>query len=236
MKCVPLSRASAITCSAGSPVRKASRPSAIASPKLDAAAAGDDARRCGRPPGRCPRRTAPGRRRRAQRLAQLRERNALGRASHEADRAAAVLAERLRPLEPERLADQRVVPHLGMGVERQVVAGQRDVVVEEHAQARASSRARCERGWKSQNRPWWATTSCAPALAACSNSSQMRRDAGRHDAKLVGARDLEPVRAIVLEVLDLEQLVEVGDDLHPTASLCVGGYLESARAGYISGT
>ena len=38
MKCVPLSRASAITCSAGSPVRNASSPRATASPNIEAAA------------------------------------------------------------------------------------------------------------------------------------------------------------------------------------------------------
>jgi hypothetical protein len=52
--------------------------------------------------------------------AQLREGDALGGAADDADRAPAVLGERLAGLEPERRADQRVVADLGVGVERQV--------------------------------------------------------------------------------------------------------------------
>jgi hypothetical protein len=46
-----------------------------------------------------------------------------------------VIAERLGALEPERRADQGVVAHLRVRVERQVVGGQRDVPVKQRAQA-----------------------------------------------------------------------------------------------------
>jgi hypothetical protein len=45
-----------------------------------------------------------------------------------------VLTERLTTLEPECLADQRVVADLRMRVEREVVGGQGDVAVEQEPQ------------------------------------------------------------------------------------------------------
>ncbi len=67
---------------------------------------------------------------------QLARGNALARQmGEEADRLAPVQRERLEPLGAERVGEQRVVPDHGMGVERQVVGGQRDAGVEEQAQA-----------------------------------------------------------------------------------------------------
>ena len=53
----------------------------------------------------------------------------------EADLSSPVLAEGLAALEPERRAYQRVVADLGVGIERQVVPGQRDVGVEQDPQS-----------------------------------------------------------------------------------------------------
>src|SRR5215217_7127066 len=55
---------------------------------------------------------------------QLGGRDALAVAADEADGATVVHAARLRALEAERLAEQRIVAHLRVGVERQVVAGE----------------------------------------------------------------------------------------------------------------
>ena len=200
MKWTPLSRASAITCSAGSPVRNASRPSAIASPKLDAAAARDDRRRCARARGPAVphERLLPERARRSGARS-----SANGTPSAERPTkpigAAAVLAERLGPLEPERRADQRVVADLGVGVERQVVAGERDVGVEQHAQAAPSSRARSRAGGSPRTARGGRATSCAPRRGRPLEQLAMRGDAGGHDANLVRARHLEPVRPVVVE-------------------------------------
>ena len=57
------------------------------------------------------------------------------RVTDEADLSSPVLAEGLAALEPERRAYQRVVADLGVGIERQVVPGQRDVGVEQDPQS-----------------------------------------------------------------------------------------------------
>ena len=146
MKCVPLSRASAITCSAGSPVRNASSPCAIASTKLDAAApetmptlwtVSGPASQAN---GSCPNA-------RAHRL------RSSSNAMPSSERPTKPIArprcspKRLGAIEPQRLADQRVVADLGMRVEREVVAGQADVALEQEPQPlphRGRDRARVE--------------------------------------------------------------------------------------------
>ena len=184
-----------MTCSAGSPVRKASSPRPIASAKL-VAPPRHDRRRCGPGRARRPRRRAPGRRpprsaRAARRARRPRTSARRSRSCARCDRPNGSACSK-----PERLADQRVVSHLGVGVERQVVAGERHVGVEERPQAPLIDGDR--RGWKSQNSPWWAITSWAPARPPA------RRDRGgrrrpwprRH---LLRARHLQPVRAVVGE-------------------------------------
>jgi Ca-activated chloride channel family protein len=42
---------------------------------------------------------------------------------------------------------------------------------------------------------------------------QVRGHPGGHSRHLLGSRDLEPVRPVVVEAVDLEQIVEPGDDL-----------------------
>ena len=70
-----------------------------------------------------------------------------------------------------------------------------------------------ERGWKSQNRPWWQSTSCAPAAAAVSNSSSPADTPVTTSSTSVGAGHLEAVGPVVVEARGLEQVVEEGDEL-----------------------
>ena len=64
-------------------------------------------------------------------LAQLGESDSLGRATDEADPVPLVLGKGLRLLQAELRADERVVSDLGMGIERHVIGGERDVGLEE---------------------------------------------------------------------------------------------------------
>ena len=151
--------------------------------------------------------------RRGAALAQLGERDALGRAPDEADAAALVLGERLGPLEPERRADQGVVAHLGVRVERQVVAGERDVGVEQRLAAAPSSPGRSRAGGSPRTARGGRARAGRPAAAARSNSSRWAPTPGDHARHLLRARHLQAVGPVVGERVDLEQLVEVGDDL-----------------------
>src|SRR4051812_25806769 len=72
--------------------------------------------------------------RRTYALAQLVHRDSAWERGFAADRAAAVVAERLVGAAAERPRQQRVVTELGMGVERDVVGGEVDVVLEQRAQ------------------------------------------------------------------------------------------------------
>src|SRR5262245_28176532 len=152
-------------------------------------------------------------------VAQLVERHALRRAPDEADRATAVLAERLGPLEPERGADQRVVPDLRMCVERQVIAGQRDVVVEQDAEAPLHGRG----GGARVEVPEQAVGGAAALRAGNRRpleQPEVRADAGGEGGDLVGSRNLKPVGAIVLKVPYLEQVVEIRDGFPQLRHLC----------------
>ena len=129
MKWIPASRASAITCSAGSPVRKASSPSSTARGRYFAAepemipirrtrswAGGEDERLALRDVADAGEEIGGG--------------DPLGRELAEP----ADLGERLVALAPEALGELGVVAHHRMGVERQVVGGEADVVLEQRPQ------------------------------------------------------------------------------------------------------
>ena len=70
-----------------------------------------------------------------------------------------------------------------------------------------------ERGWKSQNRPWWAITSWAPASAACVEQIKVGGDARDYYRHVLRSGHLQPIWAIIREIWGLEQLVEIGDDV-----------------------
>ena len=55
-------------------------------------------------------------------------------------------------------------------------------------------------GWKSQNSPWWTSTSCAPSSTARSLQLPPRGHAGDDAGDLLRARDLQAVGPEVLEV------------------------------------
>jgi hypothetical protein len=123
-----------------------------------------------------------------------------------------VLGERLSRLEPELGADQRVVSDLRMGVEREVVAGKRDVRVEQRLQAllhRLAHHARMEvpeQAVMAEHELGAIRRGPLEQLPLCRHARHDQRD-------LLCAGHLQPVRSVVSEGVDLEQLVEVGDDL-----------------------
>ena len=67
----------------------------------------------------------------------------------------------------------------------------------------------------SQKRPWWTSTSCAPALGRALEQLARGRDAARDLRHVVGADDLQAQRPVVRNELDVEQLVGERDDLVP---------------------
>jgi hypothetical protein len=100
-----------------------------------------------------------------------------------------VLPEGLAALELERLADQRVVAHLGMRVERQVITGERHVVVEQDAQPllhRRRDRARV----KVPEQPVVGDHELRAGLGGALEEIAVGRDARGHDADLARARNL----------------------------------------------
>ena len=64
-------------------------------------------------------------------------------------------------------------------------------------------------GWKFQNRPWWTSTSCAPELDRALVQLPPRADTPvTHAGDLLRARDLQAVRAQIVEIAGLQELVE----------------------------
>src|SRR5215211_2426313 len=121
--------------------------------------------------------------------AELVERDSVRRAAHEPDAPPAALAESLSALEPERRADQSVVAHLGVGVERQVVGRERDVVVEQDAQAlphRERQLARVE----VPEEPVVGDHELRPERGRALEQLPVRRHARDDAANLVRSRDL----------------------------------------------
>ena len=63
-----------------------------------------------------------------------------------------------------------------------------------------------------QNRPWWTSTRSAPASIAWLEQRRAGTDPGDDGRNVVAARDLKPVRSVVVERAGVEQRVEVGDE------------------------
>ena len=133
------SAASAVMCSRGSPVRNASRPAATASLSVSAAEPETmpiEPIRSGPAPSSSG--CAAGHRVHAR--VQLGRGQRLGERPAAADERALVGAERLDLHAPELAREDRVVADLRMRVERQVVAGEVDVVLEQRPQAGGEQR------------------------------------------------------------------------------------------------
>ena len=131
----------------------------------------------------------------------------------EADRLAAVGAEGLHVLGAEGVGEQGVVAELGVGVEGEVVGGQRDVRVEEKLQAALARVSSIVRTPEPQKRPWW--TSRRSACCCCRALEEL--GVGRHARRELGylrrAGDLQAVHAVVLEAGRFEQAVGLGEDV-----------------------
>jgi len=144
-------------------------------------------------------------------LDELRGHDAAARAPHEADRTPTRGAERLGPLEAERLAQQRVVPHLGVRVERKVVGGQRGVAAKQHLEPRLQLGGD-HRGSGAPDDAVMAEDEVGARILRPLEQIPVRRDARDHEAHVASPRHLEAVRSVVLEGPALQQVVEVGDD------------------------
>ena len=187
MKCVRLSRASAITCSAGSPVRNASRPSAIASPKLDAAPPDTmPTLWTGSGPGVPGERLLPKALRAAARAARRTDRPPPS--ARRSRRAAAVVAERLARARARarrrsaRCCRPRDARRAGGGSRRARCRCRRA------AAGAPSSRARSSAGGSPRTGRGGPPPAGPRSSAACSNSSRCADTPVDHDANLVGSR------------------------------------------------
>src|SRR5207249_2197393 len=131
----------------------------------------------------------------------------------ESDRLAAVVGERLELCGAQRSREQGVVAELGVGVEREVVGGERDAGLEQDLQAalewrvdRGDARAPEESGVDDQQlrllrgRP-------LEQLRACGEA------AGERGYALSTAGDLQAVQAEILEAGRLEQALGLGEDI-----------------------
>ena len=174
------SSASAITCSRGSPVRKASKPAPTASGSEVGGRAGDDADPADR---------ARARRRTRSRLAAGQPRATRATSSSAATPSPAnVAAAPDRPAlkspngswrsQPEPLGEQRVVAELRVGVERQVVGGERDVVLEQRPQPLREHRASGRSGGSPRTARGGRARAAASSSTARSISARWRGDAG----------------------------------------------------------
>ena len=99
---------------------------------------------------------------------------------------------------------------LGMGVERQVVGGEGDVVLEQRAQP-LGQRGRQPGGLEVPEQPVVDEHEPGRQGAARSNSSRWAETPVTTFATLSRPGHLQPVRPVVLERAGIEQLVEVRD-------------------------
>ena len=71
-----------------------------------------------------------------------------------------------------------------------------------------------------QKRPWWTSSSSRLLGGGQLEQLRVRRDARGDRLDLRRSGNLQAVRAVVLEALRFEQLVELGDDV----GTCAGGH------------
>ncbi|MEJ7717964.1 MAG: hypothetical protein WKF31_08380 [Thermoleophilaceae bacterium] len=123
-----------------------------------------------------------------------------------------MLGERLGPLEAERLADQRVVAHLGVRVEGKVVGGQGEVGGEQGLEAALLLEVEHSRLLVPQD-PVVAEDEVRARGSRAVEQLAVRGDPAHHDPHLPDAGHLEAVRAEVGPLARVEELVEEGDQL-----------------------
>jgi hypothetical protein len=127
-------------------------------------------------------------------------------------------------LETQLAAQQGVVPDLRVSVERQVVGRKRHLGGEQGAKSRRH-RLRQRRHLRTPQQPVVGEDELGAGAHGGLQELQVRRDAGGDAVDLGGAGHLEPVRAVVVERADLEQLVAEADDLvagrhRPQTTIC----------------
>jgi hypothetical protein len=137
------------------------------------------------------------------------------------------------PVGTERVGQQGVVADLRVGVERQVVGGQRDVVEEQGAQALRQPRREPQRR-ELPEQPVVDEHELRALLDRPPDQLELGRDA-RHDA-LHGPRagHLEAVRAHVVEGRRVQQLVEIADQVVQVGQVRLFVRLESCDIGQIN--
>ena len=125
----------------------------------------------------------------------------------------------------ELLGEERVVPDLGMGVEREVVGGERDLRVEERLEPAADARVDHARLVVPEHAVVDDDELCA-LLGGELEELERGRDRADDLGDLVGALDLHSLRAVVGPVAEVEELGREGEDLvassHGRTLPCVG--------------
>ncbi len=128
------------------------------------------------------------------------------------DRLAAMLGERLAALGSQSAGQQRVVPDLGVRVERQVVGEQADVGLEQRLQP-PCERAVDRSGSRTPEDPVVGEHQLRSLRRRAPEQLEMGAHAGGHRRHLLGPRHLQPVGAVVLEALRLQEAVELAHDV-----------------------
>ena len=146
-------------------------------------------------------------------LDQLRDRERPVERADEAERVRPVHAERLPLGHAQAVADDRVVPDLRVRVQRQVVPGQRDVVVEQRLQPVAVLLAQRRPRPGAEEQAVVDDQHVGPVLRGALEQLQRRADAGRDAAHLGRSRHLHPDRHPIGVGADVQQLVQEAHDL-----------------------
>jgi hypothetical protein len=160
-------------------------------------------------------------------------REQLGRGQRLGERgAAADLRERHVPARAKRVGQQRVVADLGMGVERQVVGGERDVVAEQRAEPLGEPRREPDRR-EVPEQPVVDEHELCLLRDRALEQRPLRRDAGDDTIDLPRTRYLESIGAEVVERGWVQQLVEGTDQLVDVSHLSASRGLGSTEIGQI---
>ncbi len=113
---------------------------------------------------------------------------------------------------PSSAAMRALLPSRRVGVEREVVGGEPDVVVEEHLQPPLEQRIDEQRPGAPEQ-PVVHDEQLRPDGGGVRERLERRRDGGRDQQDLAGTGHLEPVRPVVPEPPDVELGIEERDDL-----------------------
>ena len=123
-----------------------------------------------------------------------------------------IVANAVCSVAPEALGEQGVVADLGMGVEREVVGGEPDVVLEQRPQPLREHRRQPD-GQEPPEQAVMDEDEVGLQLDGALDELPLGRHARDHATHLRPAWDLEPVRPVVVERVRVEQLVERADQV-----------------------